>query len=347
MAPCRTWLACLACFISIAPAPAWGDCPGLGDETVHWVVPNVPGGGYDLYSRLIQPFLEERLNTRVIIENRPEAGGLVAAIKVRDARPDGRTIGIVNASGLMAAGVLPDSPAPDLLRDFTILARIVSNQTLLFSASNSEINNIEDLLQVSAQRPIVVGVRDIGSASFLALPIAADLLGLDYATVTGYVGSTSRALAVQRGDVDLIIQNFDSVSRFVESGELLPLLQISGKDSGHPILGGEQGMAARLAIKRGTDPGLAKQQADGLSSVMAAGRIIVAPARLPVEMQRCISKALAETLSSPELQQAAALARLSLAPTGARETLADLRAGDEQLSGFEPLVRAAMEQARQ
>lgn len=347
MIPRRNWLVCLACFILLAPAPVSGDCPGPGGETVRWLVPNSPGGGYDLYSRLIQPFLEKRLNTRIVIENRPEAGGLVAAIKVRDARPDGRTIGIVNASGLMAAGVLPASPAPDLLRDFTILARIVSNRTFLFSASNSGINNIEDLLQLSAQRPVVVGVRDIGSASFLALPITAALLDLDYATVTGYVGSTSRALAVQRGDVDLIIQNFDSVSRFVESGELLPLLQISGTDSGHPMLGGEQGLAAQQAIKHGTNPGLARQQAAGLSSIMAAGRIIVAPAHLPDQLQRCISQALAETLSSPELQQAASLAGLSLAPAGARETLADLRAGDEQLSGFEPLVHAAMQQARQ
>lgn len=347
MSPHRTWLACLASFVFLAPAPVSGNCPWIGGETVHWVVPNVPGGGYDLYSRLIQPFLEKRLSTRIVIENRPEAGGLVAAMKVRDARPDGRTIGIVNASGLMAAGVLPDSPAPDLLRDFTILARIVSNQTLLFSASNSGIDSIEDLLQVSAQRPIVVGVRDIGSASFLALPVTAELLGLDYATVTGYVGSTSRALAIQRGDVDLIIQNFDSVSRFVESGELLPLLQISGNDSGYPMLGGKQGLATRQAIKHGTDPGLARQRAAGLSSIMAAGRIIVAPAHLPDELQRCISQALVESLSSPELQQAASLAGLSLAPAGAHETLADLRAGDEQLSGFEPLVRAAMEQARQ
>jgi tripartite-type tricarboxylate transporter receptor subunit TctC len=80
---------------------------------------------------------------------------------------------------------------------------------------------------------------------------------------------------------------------------------------------------------------------------MAAGRIIVAPAHLPDGLQQCISQALLETLSGPELQQAAALAGLSLAPAGPRETLADLRTGDEQLSGFEPLVRAAMQQARQ
>lgn len=347
MSLCRSLLTGLACIVLAVPAPAWGNCPELGGETIHWVVPNAPGGGYDLYSRLLQPFLEKQLNARIVIENRAEAGGLVAAIKVRDAEADGRTIGIVNASGLMAAAVLPDGTAPDLLRDFSILARIVSNRTLLFGASHSEIETIHDLLRVSRQRPIVVGIRDVGSASFFALPITAELLGFNYATVTGYVGSTSRALAVQRGDVDLIIQNFDSVRRFVETGEIVPLLQISGPESGYPMLGGEQGLAAREAVKHGEDPELAMQKAAGLSSILAAGRVVVAPADLPGDLQLCMAQALSNALASPELEQAASLAGLSIAPAGVRETLAGLHAGDEQLSRFAPLVRAAMEQTRQ
>ncbi|MCU0989769.1 MAG: tripartite tricarboxylate transporter substrate-binding protein, partial [Xanthomonadales bacterium] len=186
-------------------------------------MPTRPGGGYDAYSRLLQPFLERALSARIVIENRPEAGGIVGALAIRDAAPDGRTLGIINASGLLAARAGDAGRAPDPASDFTVLASIVSNHVVLFSGRDSGIADVASLLRVAQTRPIVAGVRDAGSSSFYALPIAAALLGFDYELVTGYVGSASRTLAVMRGEVDIVVATFDSVQGPVRDGELVPL----------------------------------------------------------------------------------------------------------------------------
>ena len=175
------------------------DCPELQGERIRWIVPTRPGGGYDRYSRLIQPFLEHRLEADIVITNRPEAGGIVGAMAIRDADADGRTLGIINASGLLAAGATQEDPAPDPSRDFTVLAKVASNHMVLFTGQNTGFGSIHELIEHSTQTPVVVGVRDVGSASFFVLPIAASLIGLDYVPVTGYVGSTNRVLAVIRG----------------------------------------------------------------------------------------------------------------------------------------------------
>ena len=62
------WLLVLGFFVIAQMAAA--DCPSLTNKTIRWVVPNKPGGGYDAYSRLLQPFMEQQLDVRIVMENR-------------------------------------------------------------------------------------------------------------------------------------------------------------------------------------------------------------------------------------------------------------------------------------
>jgi len=331
------------------------DCTPLQGEVIRWVVPTRPGGGYDRYSRLIEPFLEQRLDAQIAIENRTEAGGVVGAIAIKDARVDGRTIGIINASGLLAANALLDSKAPDPIRDYAVLAKVAGNHMFVFTGSDSGIGDIGDLLMLAASRPIVVGVRDVGSASFFAVPVTADLLGLDYSVVPGYVGSTGRVLAAIRGEIDIIFQNFDSVRRFVESGELVPLLQITERKSIHmetgfpgtvPLLGGQTGLAAQQAEAKGKSVETAVEMAAALATIQAAGRLVVAPAGLSPALEECLQTALMETLLSPELGAAARRAGLSIEAAGAAEVSAELMASLQALNELRQLVRLAVERSR-
>jgi len=343
--------------LTLASMPAASaDCSALSGQVINWIVPTQPGGGYDSYSRLIGPFLEQRLDAQVVIENRAEAGGIVAAMAVRDALPDGKTMGIINASGLLAAGLMPDSPAPHPLVDFTILARVVSNRMFLFTGAGSGIADIHELLKRSAERPVVVGVRDAGSASFFAIPIVAALLGLNYDVVTGYVGSSSRVLAAMRGEVDVIMQNFDSVRRYVDSGELRPLLQISSPASGSqeplppnsvPRLGGPDGLATQVIKKSGKTARQAELETLALSGIISAGRLIVAPVGLAASIEACLQSSVLEVLQSEELKDAAALMGLVIEPADAIKARADLQASQHLVADFAPLVRSAIEQARQ
>ncbi len=351
----RVFRLAIAAIVAIAATgSAAADCTALTNQTIRWLVPSKPGGAYDSYSRLLQPYLEQQLQAQIVIENRQQAGGIVAALTVRDAVADGKTLGIINAPGLLAAHMASDNPAPDPLQDFTIIARVASSSMFLFTGPDSGIADIHDLLQISATRPVVIGVRDLGSSSFFAVPIMASLLGLNYTVVTGYIGSTTRVLAAMRGEVDVIIQNLDSVKRYVDAGELHPLLQISGP-AAHTLQATHEvpdlrrpGWLAQAGLEvSGTTATGADQTAAALSDIISAGRLIVAPAGLDDATRTCLQTTVLSVLQSVEFINAANQAGLTIQAADAATAMKGLQAGKRHMSDFRVLVRSAIEEARQ
>jgi tripartite-type tricarboxylate transporter receptor subunit TctC len=338
----------LASGFALADGLPTSACATLSGKTVRWLVPSKPGGGYDAYSRLIQPFLEARLNARIRVENRPEAGGIVAALTIRDARADGTVIGIVNAPGLLAAKVVGNDRAPDVSSDFTILGRVMGIQYLVLAGRDSGISNIGELLAIARQRTVLIGVSDSGSTSFFTVPVITSLLGVEHALVTGYVGNSARSLAVMRGEVDIVVLNYDSNSNRLDNGELIPLLQVTGEPVRHigpiPSL---SDIASRQAALTHRTPEQARQEADLLNQIVSTGRLVVAPLGLPEPLEACLGDAMLEVLGSDGLRRAAESARLSLAPldrTSAEKNI-DMAVGE--IHRFEPLLRKALEQVRQ
>jgi len=354
----RRLAAILLSMVVTLPAAAFaGTCKELDGTTLRWIVPNSPGGGYDTYSRLLQPFLAQELGATIVIENQPAAGGIVAAAAIRDAAPDGKTIGIINAAGLLAARL--DGSTLNPATDFSVIARLLRNRIVLLTGRESGIDNLDQLLRVAERRPVVIGVRDAGSASIVAIPVIAELLGIEYALVTGYVGNSARILALARGEVDVIVQNLDSTRRFIQEGTVKPVLQVTGAQgrdapetrdpvlAGIPVLGGETGVAQQRARLQGRPVGQVLQRADSLAALVDAGRLIVAPKALPEPIRRCLEAAVGAVLRSPGLQAAAGRAGLGVEPADAADARADIRTAAEALETFAPLVRDAMRRARQ
>jgi len=336
--------------LSLAASDAPAGCAPLAGKTIRWIVPTQPGGGYDAYSRLLQPFLERLLDARLFIDNQPDAGGIVAAVAIRDATADGTTLGLINASGLLAAHAIEGQLAPDPTTDFTLLGQVVSNHMVVFSGRDSGLKDIHDLLRVAQSRPIVVGVRDAGSSSFFAVPVVADLLGIDYALVSGYVGSSARTLALMRGEIDIMLASLDTVIGQVQSGELIPLLQLtasaqSGLDI--PQLGGPEGFASQRAVATGRTPAQAEQWANDLATIMSAGRLVVAPAQLPHQIATCLENSLRQILQSDELVAAAQRAQLGIDYQDSAAAYQGLLAGSRGVEQFHDLIQAAIEQARE
>jgi tripartite-type tricarboxylate transporter receptor subunit TctC len=343
--------------LSLAAAASPDDCETLTGETLRWIVPNSPGGGYDTYSRLLQPLLAQELVATIVVENQSAAGGRVAAAAIRDAAPDGRTIGIINAAGLIAARL--DGSTLNAATDFTVIARLLRNRVVLLTGRDSGIDGLDQLLRIAARRPIVIGVRDAGSTSIVAVPVIAELLDMDYVLVTGYVGNSARILALVRGEVDLVVQNLDSTRSFIEDGTVRPLLQVTGAQAdgepgardpilaGVPVLGGERGVAQQRARLAGRPVEQARKRAESLAALVDAGRLIVAPPALPDSLRRCLETAVGTVLRSPALRAAADRAKLRIEPAGAADARADIRAATDALAEFAPLVRATMQRARQ
>ncbi|MEO8225713.1 MAG: hypothetical protein ABI661_12985, partial [Gammaproteobacteria bacterium] len=236
---------------------------------------------------------------------------------------------------------------------------VLSNHTVMLTGRDSGIDSLDALLRRSAQRPIGIGVRDAGSASIFAIPVVAALLGMDYVLVTGYVGNTARALAAIRGEVDLLLQNLDSSQRFIEDGELRPLLVVAGAKTGVgsgpderllagvPVLGGETGVAQQRASQAGKSRDQALKQARALTVLIGAGRLVVGPRALPEDLRGCLEAGLDTVFRSPELRAAARRAKLGIEPADPVRARADILRATEAMTELAPLVRAAMQRARQ
>ena len=133
--------------------------PGLGRaaaclqaDHIRWIVPHPPGGGYDTYSRLLQPFLEGALGARgVRIENLDGAGGLRGAAATCEASPDGATLGIVNVPGLLLASMV-DASVPNPFQGFTLLGTIARSSYLWATSAASGIRSFEDLESLGRKR---------------------------------------------------------------------------------------------------------------------------------------------------------------------------------------------------
>ncbi|MDX1381898.1 MAG: hypothetical protein R3233_12290, partial [Xanthomonadales bacterium] len=251
--------------------------------------------------------------------------------------------------GLLAANAVGARVAPDPAKDFHILASVVANHVVMFTGRDSGIGSLDDLFEVARSRPIVAGVRDAGSTSFYSVPVTAELLAFDYRLVSGYVGSAARTLAAMRGEVDVVFGHFDSVTDQVQAGELVPLLQVtlaqgSGVDA--PKLGGPEGAARLRAAQSGRTPEAAVEAAAELSAIVGAGRLVVAPKDLPEALAACLDTTLAQVLGSPEFAAAAERAQLGIEPLDGGAARREVLAAERALPIFEPLIRAAVEQAR-
>ncbi len=80
-----------------------------------------PGGGTDAAARTIAIKLSEILGQTVVVDNKPGAGGNIAADLVAKALGDGYTIGLANIGSLAVNPHMPNGTAYNTLKDFSVL----------------------------------------------------------------------------------------------------------------------------------------------------------------------------------------------------------------------------------
>ena len=323
-------------------------------RTLRWIVPSAPGGGMDTYSRLITPIYARALGTEIVVENRAGAGGISGATAIRDSRPDGATLGLVNGPGLLVASLTGELSAPNPATEFTVLARVASSRHVWATGANSGLNTLSDVFTEAEKRPIIFGVREVGGTAFVNIAVTTSLLGVDRKIVAGFRGNLDTTLAAVRGDVDLVTYTFESIRNQIVSEDLRPILQVSAVPISSdplldevPLLGGEQGVAASRASVLGRDTSEAVRDAGALSALIGAGRIVVAPLGLDSQIQRCMEEALDISLTSDVFRATAANAHRSLNLASSDQALAELQAAVARADRFFPIVREAIREVRE
>jgi tripartite-type tricarboxylate transporter receptor subunit TctC len=261
-------------------------------KVVRMVVGSGTGGGYDVFSRMIAPYLARNLGTTVIVENQPGAGGLIALNRLYAAPPDGLQISLSNGTGAAFAQLTEQQGLRyDLIR-FNYLATVGSPPGLWLVGPDSPIREVQQAVDARTKW------RWASSGGMSGLGIGAaftcEALKLDCHVVQGYKGSADAGLAVTRGEMDAVYVPESSANNFVKAKQNWALATIARSKS-------------RFFQDRPTIFEAARMDADGtwvmdfLANVEKLGRILIAPPGISPTRLAFLQDAVKQTLNDPQL----------------------------------------------
>ncbi len=200
---------------------------------VRIVVGFAPGGVADLTSRLLAQQLAERMGQPFLVDNRPGAGGIVAAEQVAKSAPDGHNLLLI-ANGNAAAVSLMKSLPYDPLKDFAMVAPLASFDLVIVTGRESKINSVKDVLALakSAPQKLNFGSINIGSTQHLAMELfraqAAAQTGVEINAVT-YKGTPALVAALQGNEVQVGFEVLSPVLTQITGGALRAIAVTSGR----------------------------------------------------------------------------------------------------------------------
>jgi len=182
-------------FAVLATAQTWPSKP------VRLVVGFAPGGVADITARVVAEKLSGRLGQQVIVDNRPSAGGIVAAEAVARAEPDGHTLLLMTNGNAVSASLFRALPY-DTLADFAPVSTLGFFDVAIVVPADSKIDSVQGLLAYAKANPgkLNIGTINVGSTQNLAAELFRSATALD-ATVVPYKGSPAVITALRGHDV--------------------------------------------------------------------------------------------------------------------------------------------------
>lgn len=173
--------------------------------TIRLIVPFPPGGSTDVIARMVQPGLQQRLGTNVIVENRPGASGSIGADLVAKSPPDGGTLLLTFDNHAANAFVLSKLPY-DTEQDLDPVFWVGTAPYVLCTQSAKPYRSLADVLAAAKARPGQINYASVGSGSIghLAMVLLAKQAGVTLVHVPYRGGGPAMNDAVA-GHVELLI----------------------------------------------------------------------------------------------------------------------------------------------
>jgi len=203
--------ALLSALAAPALARAEGDYP---NRTIRLVIPWPPGASADAFLRIMAEQTGKRLGQSMVPDNKPGANGSLSGVALKDARPDGYTLGQIH-TGTFRAALMTDKPAYDPLNDFTYIIQLSGSVHGIVVRTDSPYKTFEDLVAAAKADPEKLTYGTFGQASVQNL-VMVDLqqrLGIKMTHVpykggsdlyNGLLGSQIDAIADASGWIPLV-----------------------------------------------------------------------------------------------------------------------------------------------
>lgn len=210
--------------VVLSSLPAAGHAAGYPDRPITLVVPFGAGGITDLVARATGKVLSEQLGQSVVVENRPGAGGNIAADFVRRARPDGYTL-MFSTVGILAVNPHTDVKVNfDSLKDFTFISLVGSTPHLVVVNPGVPAKTLPELIKLAQGKPdaVSVGTAGVGSSPYQGMRVLQDTAKVEFLHVPFKSGAES-VTNVVAGQVNMTFEATPQVMPFVTSGKLRAL----------------------------------------------------------------------------------------------------------------------------
>jgi len=274
----RVVLCAAALLAVVAPAAAQLAIP----RVIRIVVPFSPGASNDVIARAIAPQLARKLDTTVIVENRPGAAGVIGADAVAKAPRDGSMLLLTSSSFLTAAATQPALPY-DPLTAFVPVSMLGEGPMLLAVSATTPYKTPGDVLAAARARPDDLnygsaGVGSIGHLSTEILDVAADV----HMRHVPYKGAANAVVDLASGQIQVMISSYSTLAPLVKAGKVRPVAVTSR--AAHPAFPDLPPIATAV-------PGYAVDLWVG----------VLAPAGTPAPLVDRLNRELNEIAKSPEL----------------------------------------------
>jgi tripartite-type tricarboxylate transporter receptor subunit TctC len=182
-----------------------------------------PGGVNDTYARLIGQWLSERLGQQFFVENRPGAGGNIAAESVAKAAADGYSL-LLSTSADAWNATLYENLKFNFMHDFAAVATISRAPGVLVVHPSVPATSVPELIANAKNNPgkITVASAGIGSAPHMYWELFRSMSGVDMLHVP-YRGGGPAVVDLLAGQVDVYFGTTASTIEYIRAGKLRPL----------------------------------------------------------------------------------------------------------------------------
>ncbi len=273
----------ILCVFFIWPALALAQA--FPSKPIRIVLPFGPGGVADITTRTLAPRLGEGLGQQVIVENRPGAGGVLAAQDVARAEPDGHTLLLLTNGNAVSQALFKSLPY-DPVNDFAMISTVGFFSMVIVTGADSQAKTLQDAIAMAKANPGKLNIGSItpGGTQHLAAELFRSTAGID-ALVVPHKTTGEVIIAARNGNVDLAVDFIAPLLSSIRAGALRALAVTAAKR-----------FAGLPDVPTVIESGVAGYD-------VASWNALAAPAKTPRAVIERLHQELVKALAGPDVQK--------------------------------------------
>src|SRR5205085_3400823 len=201
--------------LSAAPSFAQDNWPS---RPVKVIVPSSPGGGTDVFGRILAQALTEQTGQSFLVDNKPGASGNIGADIAAKAEPDGYTILVASNSSLGINPVLLKTMPFDIERDLVPVTRGVMAPMVVVASPSAGWKTMKDLVEAGKRQPgkFFYGSAGVGSPVYMGVRMIEDVTGAKFTHVP-YKGVAPAYQDLLSGRLQFMFTDLASIDQHIKA----------------------------------------------------------------------------------------------------------------------------------